>query len=173
MDEYVALARKTVETMARTGRVIDIPSDLPEEFYSVQKGVFVTIHKDGKLRGCVGTFAPTCGSIVEEIIQVAVWAARRDDRFAPIGADELDRLSYEVSLLETPKQIFSHAELDPERYGVILKASDGRTGLLLPAIEGIESSLHQIEIAAHKAGIDPRRDEFTLWRFTVTKHKEP
>jgi len=176
MDEYTSLARKTVETFARTGEVISVPEDLPDEFYSGQKGVFVTIRKeeDGKicLRGCVGTFAPTKDNIAEEIIQNAIFASQKDDRFLPVTAGELQDLRYEVSLLEPPEQIFSTSELDAKKYGVILRTDDGRCGLLLPDIEGIGDPLQQIGIAADKGGIDFEREEFSLWRFTVTKYEE-
>jgi len=176
MDEYTALARQTVENYAKTGKIIPAPQDLPEDFYRARKGVFVTIYKneDGKrnLRGCVGTFAPTKDDIAQEIIQNAIFASQEDNRFSPITADELGDLSYEVSLLEPPEQIYSHADLDTKKYGVIVKTTDGRCGLLLPDIEGVDSTLYQIEIAARKGGIDIEREEYSLFRFSVTKYKE-
>jgi AmmeMemoRadiSam system protein A len=176
MDEYTALARKTVENYARTGKTIPIPEDLPADFYISRKGIFVTIYnnQDGKrcLRGCVGTFGPTKDSIAEEIVQNAVFASQEDNHFLPVKEEELPSLAYEVSILEPPEQIYSDTELDPEKYGVIIRTADGRCGLLLPDIEGIDSPLQQIGIAAQKGDIDFQREEFTLWRFTVTKHKE-
>jgi len=176
MNKYTELARKTVETYAKTGKIIPVPKDLPEDFYRAQKGVFVTIYKaetDKKnLRGCVGTFEPTKSNIAEEIIQNAVWASQEDNRFSPVQSDELNSLSYEISLLEPPDQIYSTADLDSQKYGVIIKATDGRAGLLLPDIEGVDSPAYQIEIAARKGGIDIQHEEFSLFRFTVTKFKE-
>ncbi|MDD3191002.1 MAG: AmmeMemoRadiSam system protein A [Candidatus Pacebacteria bacterium] len=176
MNKYTELARKTAETYAKTGKTIPVPEDLSEEFYRAQKGVFVTIYKSEgskrNLRGCVGTFEPTKSNIAEEIIQNAVWASQEDNRFSPIQSDELDSLSYEVSLLEPPEQIYSTADLDSQKYGIIIKTVDGRTGLLLPDIEGVDSPAHQIEIAARKGDIDIEHEEFSLFRFTVTKFKE-
>jgi len=176
MNAYTELARQTVENYAKTGQTIPIPADLPPEFYSEKKGVFVTIFKaeggQKNLRGCVGTLAPTRENIAEEISQNAVWASQDDNRFPPINETELDKLAYEVSLLEPPERIRGAEDLDPERYGVIVEAQDGRTGLLLPAIEGVDSPLCQIGIAARKAGIDITREEYVLFRFTVTKFEE-
>lgn len=176
MDEYTALARQTVETYAKTGNTIPVPQDLPENFYREQKGVFVTVYKneDGerRLRGCVGTFSPTWENITAEIIQNAIFASQEDDRFDPVTENELGSLSYEVSLLNPPEQIYSGADLDVKKYGVIVKTADGRIGLLLPDIEGVDSPLHQIEIAARKGRIDFQREEYSLFRFTVTKYKE-
>jgi AmmeMemoRadiSam system protein A len=176
MDRYTELARKTVETLVKTGETILLPTDLPAEFYSEKKGVFVTIHKTEEgcrsLRGCIGTLFPTRENVAEEIIQNAVWAGHEDDRFPPVAAEELLCLDYEVSLLNEPQRINSSEDLDPSKYGVIVKTPDGRTGLLLPDIEGVDSPLQQIEIAARKGRIDPRVDAFSLWRFTVTKYAE-
>ncbi len=176
MDEYAALARNTTETYAKTGKTIPVPEGLPEDFYASRKGVFVTIYskEDGekRLRGCVGTFEPAKSNFAEEIVQSAIFASQEDDRFLPVKEEELPFLSYEVSILEPPERVFSDAELDPKKYGVIVRSPDGRCGLLLPDIEGVDSPLRQIAIAAQKGGIDPRREEFALWRFTVTKHKE-
>jgi AmmeMemoRadiSam system protein A len=176
MNQYTQLARQTVENYTKTGKIILLPEDLPPEFYSVQKGVFVTIHKteDGKecLRGCVGTFAPTKKNIAKEIIQNAIWASQEDNRFCPVTEDELDSLNYEVSLLNPPEQIYTAEDLDPKKFGVIVKTEDGRTGLLLPDIEDIDFPLRQIEIAAQKGCIDWKKEEFSLFRFTVEKYKE-
>ena len=177
MDEYTQLARKTAENFVKTGEIINSPQNLPEVFYNAQKAVFVTIHKHEEnnricLRGCIGTLEPTKSNIAEEIIQNAIWACRDDNRFLPVTEKELDKLTYEVSLLDHPEQIYSTQDLDPKKYGVIIRTEDGRTGLLLPDIEGVESPLHQVEIAARKGCIDVDRDEFSLFRFTVEKHKE-
>jgi len=176
MEPYTALARQTIETFAKTGKEIPVPDNLPEDFYRSNKGAYVTIYeiKDGKkrLRGCVGTFEPVCRNIAEEIIRSAILASQRDNRFLPVTKDELAHLAYEVSLLEPPQQIYSSDQLDPKTYGVIVQAHDDRCGLLLPDIEGVNTPLEQIQIAARKGGIDPERDKFSLWRFAVTKYSE-
>lgn len=176
MDIYAQLARRTVETYAETGKIISVPEGLPQEFYDCQKGVFITIYKtegSGKcLRGCVGTYEPVAQNIAEEIIQNAICASQQDNRFSPVTKDELMSLGYEVSLLDAPEQIYRTEDLDPKKYGVIIKSEDGRTGLLLPDIEGVDTPLHQIQIAAQKGCIDFRTEEFLLFRFTVEKHKE-
>ncbi len=173
MNEYTKLAKNTIETYVKTGRKIEVPKDLPEEFYNGQKGVFVTIYEINhkkKLRGCIGTFIPTKKNIAMEIIGNAISAAIHDYRFNPIAENELGNLVYEVSLLNPPEQIYSSNNLDAKKYGVIVKALDGRTGLLLPDIEGVDTPEHQISIACQKAGIDFEKEEIELCRFTVTKY---
>lgn len=175
MNEYIELAKNSIETYIKTGEKIKVPKDLPEEFYSCRKGIFVTIYaksNPGKqLRGCIGTFLPTKENIAQEIINNAVSAAVNDYRFAPVAKNELSNLQYEVSLLNPPEQIESTKDLDPEKYGVIVKSMDGKTGLLLPDIEGVKTSEHQILIACQKAGIDLEAEKIELYRFTISKYK--
>ena len=176
MNEYVKLTKSTIEKYVKTGKKIEIPKDLPEEFYNFRKGVFVTIYAKSrismrkKLRGCIGTFVPTKENIAQEIIDNAISAAVHDHRFDPISENEFEDLVYEVSLLNPPERINSTEDLDPEKYGVIVKSLDGKTGLLLPGIEGVETAEHQISIACQKAEIDLNEEKIKLYRFTVSKY---
>jgi len=173
MNEYVKLVKNTIEEYIKTGKKIRVPENLPEDFYNIRKGVFVTIytkHSEKKLRGCIGTFMPTKKSIAQEIIDNAISAAVHDYRFDPVLENELADLVYEVSLLNPSEQINSVEDLDAKRYGVIVKSLDGKTGLLLPDIEGVETPEEQISIACQKAGIDLKMEKIELFRFTVSKY---
>jgi len=177
MDKYTQLARNAVEAYIKDSVRIKVPDNLPGVFYSDKKGVFVTIYtKLGqdmkkKLRGCVGTFLPTKENIAQEIIDNAISAAVHDCRFGPVQSSELEKLQYEVSLLSLPEQVSSIENLDPQKYGVIVRSTDGKTGLLLPGIDGVETPAHQISIACQKAGIDPGAEKIELFRFMTEKHK--
>ncbi len=84
-------------------------------------------------------------------------------------AAELDQLVYAVDILNTPERIESVAELDPQRYGVIVEKR-GRRGLLLPMLEGVDTPEQQIEIAKSKAGIAQEEEDLRLWRFEVVRY---
>lgn len=167
-SEPVRLARMTVETYAREKRRISPPADLPAWLQNNRGGVFVSIKKRGQLRGCIGTTAATEKNLAEEIISNAISAGFRDPRFLPISREELEDLSYSVDILSRPEKVKDREELDPKRYGVIVKAGH-RTGLLLPDLEGVDTVEEQIEIARRKAGISPRED-VELYRFEVTRY---
>ncbi|BAK44510.1 AmmeMemoRadiSam system protein A [Eggerthella sp. YY7918] len=169
VDPYVALARESVEGYVRTGSLIARPSSLPPELTDERAGVFVSLHKGGELRGCIGTIAPTTGCVADEIIRNGVAAASEDPRFMPVRADELDELSYSVDVLFTPMPISSADELDPQRYGVIV-TKGMRRGLLLPNLEGVDTVADQVAIAKRKAGIDPADTDVELERFEVVRH---
>ena len=167
-DPYVRLARETVESWVLDRKTPGVPDWATAEMKQNRAGVFVSIHKDGKLRGCIGTFLPTRECIAKEIISNAVSASTRDPRFDPIGPEELKWLEINVDVLSTPKPIGSKEELDVKRYGVIV-SSGSRRGLLLPDLDGVDTVDEQVDIARRKAGIR-EQDPITLERFEVVRH---
>ena len=164
----VKLAKEAIKEYVKNRRVIKPPDDLAEEMKG-QAGVFVSLKKSGQLRGCIGTFAPTAKNIAEEVIHNAISAATRDPRFQPVGLSELEEIDYSVDVLSEPEKISGPEELDPKRYGVIVKCGI-RKGLLLPDIEGVDTVEEQIDIARSKAGI--YADEpVELYRFEVKRYR--
>lgn len=105
---------------------------------------------------------------MSETARSAVLAATRDPRFPPVSTPELEALSIEVSVLGPEEPIAGPAELDPRRYGVVVRDGNGRQGLLLPDIPGIEEAATQVELARRKAGIEPDA-VVRLSRFEVRK----
>ena len=167
-DPYVRLARETVETYVTERRTPEIPEGLPEEMERERAGVFVSLHKDGALRGCIGTFLPTRENIAREIVSNAVSAATRDPRFDPVRPEELKWLEISVDVLSKPERISGTDQLDVKRYGVIV-SSGGRRGLLLPDLDGVDTVEEQVDIARRKGGI-PEGAPLTLERFEVKRH---
>ena len=167
-DAFVKLARHSLETFVKTHRAAKLPANLPDELTSKRAGAFVSLHKDGNLRGCIGTIMATQDTLAEEILQNAISACSRDPRFEPVTVDELDDIEYSVDVLGEPERIFSVKDLDVRRYGVIVE-NGNRRGLLLPDLEGVDTVEEQIAIAKRKANI--RADEkVSLWRFEVIRH---
>jgi len=187
MNPLVSLAKQAVENFIKEGKVIEAPKDLPEEFLKKRAGTFVTIEKDGELRGCIGTYLPTRVNIAEEIIRNAVAAASEDYRFGPIKIEELPYFSYTVYILSYPEPVNDLKTLDPKKFGIIVKTGpftfpnkkevvfDGvvpyKTGLLLPDLEGVDTVEKQISIACQKGRIDSQKEKIFIYRFTVEKHQ--
>ncbi len=167
-DEYVRLARHSLEQYVLHRTRIKVPEGLPEALTDRRAGAFVSIHKHGRLRGCIGTILPVTESLAKEIIDNAVSAAVRDPRFDPVRPDELPWLELSVDVLEAPEPIDSPAQLDVKRYGVIV-TNGRRKGLLLPDLEGVDTVEEQIAIARQKAGIGPG-EPVKLERFEVIRH---
>jgi AmmeMemoRadiSam system protein A len=168
-DQYVALARKALETYVKDKAVLDAPVSLPQEMLNHRAGTFVSIKKNGQLRGCIGTIEPTRENIAEEIINNAISSGIQDPRFNPVKLGELDSLVYSVDVLMEPEPIDSLEDLDVIKYGVIVK-SGYRSGLLLPNLEGVDSPEEQVSIALQKAGIGLSED-YIMERFEVIRHK--
>lgn len=167
-DPLVSLARATVEAFVGEGTVLEPPKEGPEEYRKRRAGVFVSLHERGQLRGCIGTIEPQRSSIAQEVVANAIAAASSDPRFPPVSADELDYLSYSVDVLGIPEPVDSLIQLDPRRYGVIVRRGH-RRGLLLPDLEGVDTVQDQLAIAKRKAGIGPDEDA-VVERFEVIRH---
>lgn len=176
MHPLVKLAKFAVENYINEGKVISPFPDIPSEFLERKSGTFVTIEKDKKLRGCIGTYIPTQDNIAKEVIQNAISAATQDPRFPPISKEELPELSYIVYILYPPELVTNLSKLDPKKYGVIVKTipKGGKTqksALLLPDLEGIDTVEDQLSIVCQKGGIDPATEEIVIYRFKVDKYQ--
>ena len=167
LHPVVKLAKDTVESYIRKGRT-PRPKKLTPEMKE-QAGVFVSLHKHGQLRGCIGTFEPKERNVAEEIIANAISSSTRDPRFHPVTMSELNDLEYSVDILTKPEPVTDISQLDPKEYGVIVE-SGWKKGLLLPDLEGVDSIEEQIAICRLKAGISAS-EPLKLYRFQVRRFK--
>ena len=178
-DVYLTLARTALEHYLTEGYVLSLEAmqeqglvpSLPADLLDRRAGAFVSLHKEGALRGCIGTTGPTQENLAEEICRNAVKAATEDPRFPQVQAHELPDLVYDVDVLSEPEDISGPEELDVKKYGVIVSTRGfiPKRGLLLPDLAGVDTVEEQIAIACRKANI--REDEkYTLQRFTVERH---
>ncbi len=167
-DAYVSLARLSLEYYVKKNKRIKRPDGLLPELLNRQAGVFVSLKKDDRLRGCIGTISPTTGCIADEIIQNAISAGVQDHRFDPIQEEELPWLVYDVDVLSESEPIKSMEELDVKRYGVIVSYK-GKRGLLLPNLEGVNTIEQQVSIALQKGNIS-QDEAYTMERFEVVRH---
>ncbi|MCE5287496.1 MAG: AmmeMemoRadiSam system protein A [Pelosinus sp.] len=168
ISEPAQLARQSLEYYLEHHELMAVPEKL-SPLLSGRAGVFVSLKKGGRLRGCIGTFLSTEATIAEEVIHNAVKAATKDPRFTPVVTEELTGIDISVDILSEPEGISSIEELDPARYGVIVKKGM-RTGLLLPMLEGVNTVEEQLSIAKEKAGIRSE-EQAEVYRFTVTRYQ--
>lgn len=174
------LAKKTVEEYVKNNKIIEPESvlDSDPEFLEKEAATFVTLKKNGELRACIGTYLPTQDHVAQEVVANAVGAATRDHRFGPVQEQELPELSYQVQVLSEPEPITGEDDLDPQQYGIVVKAiipqeqdvnlkQQTKTAVLLPDLEGIDSPRKQISVACRKARINPDQFKVKVWRFTT------
>ncbi|MEM1524875.1 MAG: TIGR00296 family protein, partial [Nitrososphaerales archaeon] len=127
--EYlVKIARATVESYVRDGKIIKLPSDIPSKLRE-KAGVFVTLNKivsgEKVLRGCIGLPMPN-KPLIEGLIEAAISSAVEDPRFPPVSPNELDDIVIEVSVLTPPELIRVKS---PKEY--LSKIKVGRDGLIV------------------------------------------
>ena len=163
-----ALARRSLHYYLEHGSTLPAPVSLPEGL-TLPAGAFVSIKKRGELRGCIGTVEPVRENLAGEIIMNAISAGVKDPRFEPVRLEEMAELAFSVDVLAPPERVQSLAELDPQKYGVLVR-SGSRSGLLLPDLEGIDTAEEQVAIARRKAGIGPH-ERVKLYRFAVHRYE--
>lgn len=154
------LARKTLQRVTAGGGLPEVKADAVPESLRSAKGSFVTLTRDGQLRGCIGNLQPA-DPLYESVMQNTQSAALRDSRFPPVTADEVDKLRIEISVLTEPRPLkFDSpddllAKLQPRRDGVVLKI-DGRGATFLPQVwEQLPDKSEFLNHLAQKAGFPP------------------
>jgi len=180
-DEYVGLARATIEVYIKTGKVPKVVKGcvicdddcfhgwhLGNDLVVRRAGVFVSLKENNDLRGCIGTICATQPMLAEEIIHNAISASTQDPRFPPVTVSELGALVYSVDVLGPTEKISSADDLDVKKYGVIV-TKGYRRGLLLPNLETVDTVEQQIDIACRKGGISVDENP-ELERFEVVRH---
>jgi uncharacterized protein (TIGR00296 family) len=160
----VNLARQTVTEYLKNGKILQAPESVSPKLME-PSGVFVTLnrlHKGAKmLRGCIGLPYPTT-PLVQAVIEAALSAATRDPRFPPVAPEELDQITFEVSVLTPPECVKVEKPTDyPSKIkvgqdGLIIEKSY-RKGLLLPQVP-VEWNWNEEEFLCQcsmKAGMSP------------------
>ncbi|MBM3310082.1 MAG: AmmeMemoRadiSam system protein A [Candidatus Aminicenantes bacterium] len=126
----LGLARTAVETYLGSGETIS--PETGDEALLADRGAFVTLKAGGELRGCIGYPIPT-KPLAETVVEMAIAAATQDFRFAPLRAEELERLEIEISVLTVPRPAKDASEVEVGRHGIIV-SKDFQRGLLLPQV---------------------------------------
>ena len=168
-DNYVKLAREAIETYLKTKKPLKVTPLINNRIGDRREGVFVTIHHNGELRGCIGTIKPKKKTLAEEIIANAIGAAFGDERFEPVTEEDLDSLIITVDVVVDLIPILSVEDLDSQIYGVMVEA-DNKHAVVLPKLPGVVTPEKQIEICKRKAGI-PINEDVDLYRFNTEHHQ--
>ena len=125
------IAKIAVESYIKTGKVSEF--EINDERLNWKEGVFVTLKRDGKLRGCIGQIIPGDKPLWQVARDMAIAAAAEDDRFSPVSAAELGDLEYEISVLSAPQKITNWQDIELGKHGVIIKKGL-RGGVFLPQV---------------------------------------
>jgi MEMO1 family protein len=164
-----SLAAASVQIYLRDRTILPTPEQLPE-YLNIRAATFVSIKTgEGRLRGCIGSIEPIYPNAAIEIINNAIKAATTDYRFEPVRVDELDQLIYSVDILSTPEPFEDLSEHDPKIFGLIIETLEGKRGVLLPDLEGINTAEAQLSALRRKIGLQ-HDSKIRMSRFRVSRY---
>lgn len=130
--DLLHIARKTIEELINNNNKAKFKGKDYSKTLNEKCGAFVTLHKRGQLRGCIGRFMPD-EPLYEVVRQMAIAASTQDHRFDKVKPHELDDIDIEISVLTPLKEIDSIDEIEIGTHGIYIK-SNGRSGTLLPQV---------------------------------------
>ncbi len=158
----IDIAKNTIEKYVTTKEVLQIQEQ--DSRLSAEEGAFVTIHKHGQLRGCIGNIVGR-GPLYLLVRDMAIASASEDPRFNPVATDEIKDLEIEVSVLSKPHLIKNVDEIQLGVHGVIVHQGPFNQGVFLPQVAtetGWSREEFLSQLCSQKAGLprdcwkDPR-----------------
>jgi MEMO1 family protein len=153
-NDLLEIARKTIVSYVGEKKNPDIDTSKLGENIKKQCGAFVTLHKDGKLRGCIGRFTADI-PLYDVVRDMAISSSTQDYRFSPVTKDEIAGLEIEISVLSPMEKIKSIDEIELGKHGIYI-IKGGRGGTFLPQV-ATETGWTKEEFLGHcaqdKAGI--------------------
>jgi len=167
--ELLSVARRSVEEAVATRHAFE-PAKSNRQTLNHERGAFVTLTKNGRLRGCIGYTSAT-KPLTMTVRDTATLAALRDPRFPAVSKEELPDLRYEISVLSPLRRVQNIEEIEVGRDGLLIRNGD-REGLLLPQVPVEQHWDRETFLAqtCHKAGLKPdcwKDAESDLFRFTA------
>ena len=153
-ERLLEIARKTMETYVKNGKKLDFKEDDPT--LNREMGAFVTLHRSGQLRGCIGNIIGS-GPLYLTVRDMAIQSSTQDPRFLPVNSDELEKIDIEISVLSELEEIKDPNIIEVGKHGVLVK-SGYRSGVYLPQV-GTETGWNREEfmmsLCGNKAGLPP------------------
>ena len=131
-ETLLHIARNTVNTYIQKSKVPEINTTGFSDNLNTHCGAFVTLHKDGKLRGCIGRIKVD-EPLYQIVQQMAIAASTQDTRFKPVKKDELDDIEVEISVLTPLKKIDSIDEIILGKHGIYISKGYS-SGTFLPQV---------------------------------------
>lgn len=168
-QKLLEIAKISVEKYVSEGKFTDF--SVEDELLNEKLGAFVTLKKNGQLRGCIGSFEPDI-PLYQVVSQMAISAAVKDKRFNPVKQNELNDLEYEISVLSPLKKIDSWEEIEVGKHGVQIKKGL-KSGVFLPQVateNNWDLNKFMGELCSQKAGLEKdcwKSDQVDIYTFTA------
>ena len=170
------IARKTIQEYVTSGKRLDFSEDDPQ--LNAINGAFVTIHKQGKLKGCIGNIIGQ-KPLFETIRDMAIESATGDPRFEPVTKQELKDIEIEISVLSPLKKIEDALEFQLGTHGLLIKRGWSQ-GVFLPQVAhetGWSREEFLSNLCVHKAGLpadswkDAKTEKYIFSAFVFSEKK--
>ena len=170
---HTTLALETLIDHFSGGKGISLTiDDMPEEF-SKPAACFVTLNDSNrKMRGCMGTVSANKEDLYSEIINNTNYAAFKDNRFPPLEKKELDHVSFAVEIVGPMIKVSSLEELNPDKYGIMVKDEHGNMGVMLTIPERSITPEQQLALACKKGAITEKKiNNLNIYRFKIRAYE--
>lgn len=173
-SQLLDIARNSIDHGLKTGKPVEINLDSYDAALQQKRATFVTLHKQHKLRGCIGVLEPI-RPLALDVSNNAFSAAFSDHRFPPVTADEITQLHIHISILSTPTPVHFTSEHDlveqlrPGIDGLIMQEGHHR-GTFLPSVwDTVKEKDEFIKHLKNKSGLPENywSDSITVQRYTV------
>lgn len=169
-DEEKQILLKTARTVITNAlRNEDVPLPEPTENLSEKCGAFVTLRKEGRLRGCIGQMTGT-KPLYDTIQEVAVSSAFHDPRFPGLSPEELNEVTIEITVLTPLEEIDDPSRIEVGTHGIYMQRGS-RSGVLLPQVateQGWDRETF-LEHTCKKAGLSGECWKDTNTRISIFK----
>ncbi len=172
--ELLTIARHTLEDYIIDRKIPEF--EIVHPFLNRPLGAFVTLRKNGQLRGCIGQFEPDI-PLWQVVRQKTIDAAVNDARFQPVVFDELDEIKIEISVLSPQRRVSDWQEIELGKDGVVIKKGL-RGGVFLPQVateNNWDLDKFMGELCSQKAGLPWdcwKKSDIELYVFTAQVFEE-
>ena len=176
----LSIARQALETFVKTGQTIQLAESQLDDEIKQQGATFVTLHKSGQLRGCIGTLA-AYQPIYLDVIEHAIAAGTQDFRFPSMREHELDQLHYEISILSNPQPLSYSTpddllnKLQAGVHGVVISSGFQRATFLPQVWESLPQKEEFLNHLCQKMGVSLnawRKNKFDVSVYQVQEFAE-
>ena len=167
--KLLKIARSTIRTYLETGKILEVEEDDP--LFNREMGAFVTLHKKGQLRGCIGNIIGR-GPLYLTVRNMAIESSTGDPRFPKVSLKELDEIDIEISVLSELEKVEDVGKIEMGRHGVLLRKGFA-SGVFLPQVAtetGWSKEEFLTNLCAHKAGLLPdawKTGDIDIYIFTA------
>lgn len=172
-SELLKIARESIECKLKGKPIPEFEPSTPE--LREKRGVFVTLNKNGELRGCIGYIQPI-KPLYQAVSEMALEAAFGDPRFPPLREDELSQITIEISVLTPLKRIYDPSQIEVGKHGIYIRKGMN-SGLLLPQVATEHGWTREtfLEHTCYKAGLpkDAWKENAEIYIFSAEIFHEP